>query len=105
MLSGVSDARRFEVAIGRESGAIERFSVGDTQLITSALAPNYWRAPTDNDVATGCPKDAACGGATIVCCGCPWSGLARLGRGLARGTLPLGLDTPRHTRYLARATS
>ena len=56
MLSGVSNAGRFEVAIGRESGAIERFSVGDTQLIASALAPNYWRAPTDNDVGNKMPE-------------------------------------------------
>lgn len=43
----------FTVKIGKASGAIESFKVGGKELIASALVPNFWRAPTDNDKADG----------------------------------------------------
>ncbi|OPZ51297.1 MAG: Beta-galactosidase [Firmicutes bacterium ADurb.BinA052] len=56
---GASEAGRFEIAIGRQSGAIESLTVDGVQLIASALAPNYWRAPIDNDMGNKMP--ARCG--------------------------------------------
>ncbi|UCE14914.1 MAG: DUF4981 domain-containing protein, partial [Candidatus Heimdallarchaeota archaeon] len=40
----------FSLIIGRDSGAIEYFKYRNKKLITSELAPNFWRAPIDNDV-------------------------------------------------------
>ena len=59
ILGGASKAGPFEIVIGRQSGAIESFTVDGIQLITSALAPNYWRVPIDNDVGNKMP--ARCG--------------------------------------------
>jgi beta-galactosidase len=39
----------FEIKIGKGSGAIEEYRWGSADLIRSPLAPNFWRAPTDND--------------------------------------------------------
>lgn len=39
----------FTVRIGRHSGALESYEVKGKQLIAAPLAPNFWRAPTDND--------------------------------------------------------
>jgi len=59
VLSGALGAWPFEVAIGRRSGAIEGFTMGKIKLIASALVPNYWRVPVDNDVGNKMP--ARCG--------------------------------------------
>lgn len=40
----------FSLIIGRDSGVIEFYKYRNKVLITSELAPNFWRAPTDNDV-------------------------------------------------------
>jgi len=39
----------FKVIIGKESGVIESYSFNNIDLISNALIPNFWRAPTDND--------------------------------------------------------
>jgi beta-galactosidase len=42
----------FLIDFNKKSGYIERFKVGDTELMTKdgVLSPNFWRAPTDNDM-------------------------------------------------------
>lgn len=42
--------KEFEVSIGRNSGVIESYIFNKKQLLHSALLPNFWRAPTDNDL-------------------------------------------------------
>jgi len=39
----------FKVIIGKKSGVIESYAFNNKELITNALIPNFWRAPTDND--------------------------------------------------------
>jgi beta-galactosidase len=50
--------RDFEIGIGRSSGAIESFVAWGKQLINPGgeLTPNFWRAPTDNDIGNNMPK-------------------------------------------------
>lgn len=40
---------RFQARIGKASGALEAYEVNGRPLIAGALAPNFWRAPLDND--------------------------------------------------------
>jgi beta-galactosidase len=40
---------RFLARIGKASGALEAYEVNGRPLIAGPLAPNYWRAPIDND--------------------------------------------------------
>ena len=40
---------RFLARIGRQSGALEAYEVNGRPLLAGPLAPNYWRAPLDND--------------------------------------------------------
>jgi beta-galactosidase len=40
---------RFLARIGKMSGALEAYEVDGRPLIAGPLAPNYWRAPVDND--------------------------------------------------------
>ncbi|TFF99898.1 MAG: DUF4981 domain-containing protein [Promethearchaeota archaeon] len=40
----------FKVKIGKNSGVIESLQYNQKQLISSPLIPNFWRAPTDNDI-------------------------------------------------------
>lgn len=40
---------RFLARIGKASGALEAYEVNGRPLVAGALAPNYWRAPIDND--------------------------------------------------------
>jgi beta-galactosidase len=49
----------FVVTIGKTSGAIESLKFKGTELITSPLIPNFWRAPTDNDVGNKMPARLA----------------------------------------------
>ena len=39
----------FELVIGKRSGAIESFRSAGKEMVTRPLAPNFWRAATDND--------------------------------------------------------
>ncbi|MEU0132939.1 glycoside hydrolase family 2 TIM barrel-domain containing protein [Streptomyces sp. NPDC006296] len=45
----------FSVTVDRTSGLITSYAAGGRRLITSGPAPNYWRAPTDNDIGNGQP--------------------------------------------------
>lgn len=40
---------RFLARIGKQSGALEAYEVDGRPLLAGPLAPNYWRAPIDND--------------------------------------------------------
>lgn len=44
---------KFEVRIGKQNGALESYKVNGKEMLTAALEPNYWRAPTDNDRGNG----------------------------------------------------
>ncbi len=43
----------FSVAVDKKSGVITSYRVRGAQLIASGPAPNFWRAPTDNDKGNG----------------------------------------------------
>ncbi|MFI7499982.1 glycoside hydrolase family 2 TIM barrel-domain containing protein [Streptomyces sp. NPDC049687] len=43
----------FTVAVDKRTGVITSYRSGRTELITSGPAPNFWRAPTDNDRGNG----------------------------------------------------
>lgn len=45
----------FSVSIRQDSCTIDSYNVGGRELLTSALVPNYWRPPTDNDRGNGMP--------------------------------------------------
>jgi beta-galactosidase len=47
---------RVNIRFGKKSGALESYTVAGKQLITAALEPNYWRAPTDNDRGNEMPE-------------------------------------------------
>ncbi len=46
----------FELMFGKDSGALESFDFNGKQLIASALVPNFWRVPIDNDEGNDMPK-------------------------------------------------
>ncbi|HEC38078.1 hypothetical protein LCGC14_0617350 [marine sediment metagenome] len=39
----------FKVIFGKKTGVIESYSIYDTELFSSPLVPNFWRAPIDTD--------------------------------------------------------
>src|SRR6185295_13343796 len=41
--------KQFTARIGKQSGALEAYEVKGRQMLAAPLAPNFWRAPTDND--------------------------------------------------------
>lgn len=43
----------FSVTVDRSTGVITSYEAHGTRLITSGPAPNFWRAPTDNDHGNG----------------------------------------------------
>ena len=45
--------RSFSVTVDKTSGTITSYKAGGTRLISSGPAPNFWRAPTDNDHGNG----------------------------------------------------
>lgn len=45
--------RGFSVTVDKSSGVITSYEARGTRLITSGPAPNFWRAPTDNDHGNG----------------------------------------------------
>ncbi|MFI9586760.1 glycoside hydrolase family 2 TIM barrel-domain containing protein [Streptomyces sp. NPDC052236] len=47
--------RGFSVTVDKSSGIITSYEAGGIRLITSGPAPNFWRAPTDNDKGNGQP--------------------------------------------------
>ncbi len=46
----------FLVTIGKKTGAIESFKFRGTELIAKGPVPNFWRAPTDNDIGFDMPR-------------------------------------------------
>jgi len=46
----------FELVFGKDSGALESFDFNGKQLVASALIPNFWRVPIDNDEGNDMPK-------------------------------------------------
>ncbi|ALC20130.1 glycoside hydrolase family 2 TIM barrel-domain containing protein [Streptomyces pristinaespiralis] len=46
----------FSVTVDKGSGVITSYEAGGDRLITSGPAPNFWRAPTDNDIGNGQPR-------------------------------------------------
>ena len=47
--------RGFTVEFSRELGTLRSFRAGGRELVLSGPAPNFWRAPTDNDYGNGFP--------------------------------------------------
>ncbi|MET9973263.1 beta-galactosidase small subunit, partial [Streptomyces sp. NPDC006356] len=45
--------RAFSVVVDKKSGVITSYKARGAQLVTSGPAPNFWRAPTDNDHGNG----------------------------------------------------
>ncbi|NEB79016.1 DUF4981 domain-containing protein [Streptomyces sp. SID14478] len=43
----------FKVVVDRTSGLLTSYEANGTQLVASGPAPNFWRAPTDNDHGNG----------------------------------------------------
>ena len=46
----------FSVRVGKTTGAIESWIVKGKELVSSPLVPNFWRAPTDNDIGNQAPR-------------------------------------------------
>lgn len=49
----------FSVRFDRSSGALDSYRVGGTELLRQGLAPNFWRAYTDNDRGNKLPERCA----------------------------------------------
>ncbi len=47
---------KFQLTIDKENGSIESFKFEGKELVTRPLAPNFWRAPTDNDNGNRMPE-------------------------------------------------
>jgi beta-galactosidase len=47
---------RFHAVFDGNVGALARLSWDGTELLRTGLAPNFWRAPTDNDFGNGMPR-------------------------------------------------
>ncbi len=50
------NGKDFSIFIGRKTGAVESFVFRGRKLLDAPLAPNFWRAPTDNDRGRGMPE-------------------------------------------------
>ncbi|NQT02112.1 MAG: DUF4981 domain-containing protein [Planctomycetes bacterium] len=46
----------FELMFGTESGSLESYVFNEKQLIASAMVPNFWRVPIDNDEGNNMPE-------------------------------------------------
>ncbi len=46
----------FSVEINKKTGVIDSFRFKGEELIRTGPAPNFWRAPTDNDLGNGMPR-------------------------------------------------
>ena len=44
---------RFELSVEKSTGIIDSYRYQDRELLESGPQPNYWRAPTDNDLGNG----------------------------------------------------
>lgn len=52
----VVSGKEFTALFGKKSGALESFEFAGKQLLASALVPNFWRPPTDNDRGNDMPQ-------------------------------------------------
>lgn len=50
------EGKNFAVRVGKHSGSLESFVFAGRELIAAPLAPNFWRAPIDNDIGNQMPK-------------------------------------------------
>jgi beta-galactosidase len=48
--------KTFVLSVSKDSGALESYEFRGKQLITRPLAPNFWRAPIDNDNGNRMPE-------------------------------------------------
>jgi beta-galactosidase len=55
----VLSGREFEVHFDKSKGSISSYRFRGTELIAAGPLPNFWRAPTDNDVGNGMPARCA----------------------------------------------
>jgi beta-galactosidase len=55
----VLSGREFEVRFDKSAGSISSYRFHGAELIVAGPAPNFWRAPTDNDVGNGMPARCA----------------------------------------------
>ena len=46
----------FQITIDKDSGSIESYKYLEKDLVSRPLSPNFWRAPTDNDIGNGMPE-------------------------------------------------
>jgi len=49
----------FRIVFSKRNGSITSWLFNETELISEALQPNFWRAPTDNDFGNGMEKRCA----------------------------------------------
>ncbi|WP_176214813.1 glycoside hydrolase family 2 TIM barrel-domain containing protein [Reichenbachiella faecimaris] len=47
---------QFEIQFSRITGDMLSWTLGDKELLINGLAPDFWRAPVDNDLGNGMPK-------------------------------------------------
>ncbi len=48
----------WKVSINKTSGYINELLVGEENILLEPIQPNFWRAPTDNDLGNGLPERA-----------------------------------------------
>lgn len=46
----------FSVEINRKTGRIDSYKIGEKEFVRTGPAPNFWRAPTDNDLGNKMPE-------------------------------------------------
>ena len=46
----------FEVSVAKADGLLSSYKLNGKEVITAPLVPNFWRAPTDNDIGGGMPR-------------------------------------------------
>ncbi|MBP1766961.1 MAG: lacZ 7 [Candidatus Aminicenantes bacterium] len=51
--------REFEVRFDKSTGSLSSYRFQGVELFSAGLSPNFWRAPTDNDVGNGMPARCA----------------------------------------------
>ncbi len=53
--SYIISGKNFSYSINRKEGSLESLKVAGKELLLSPLVPNFWRAPTDNDLGNNMP--------------------------------------------------
>lgn len=48
----------WEVSFNKTTGFINELKIGDENILLEPIQPNFWRAPTDNDLGNGLPERA-----------------------------------------------